>query len=454
MHEAIQKIQASEQLLRDEHAPSDEAGKLTERAAAALRDSGGIRLLQSKQHGGYQADLTDFYAWVRSAARYNPSAGWVAGVVGVHPWQIAICDAKLQAEIYGNDVDTWVASPYAPIGRAKPVDGGFLFSGEWPYSTGTDYCDWVVLGGMVTDADGEVPMPPEVRHFFLPRSDYEIVEGSWNVMGLMGTGSKNVRVKHAFVPDYRTVGHVPLCDGEYNVNQPDAPLYHLPFGGVFSAAICSATFGIARGTLDAYLSQLPTRVSVTGLAGTPRSFPAGRAGRGRGRSRRRHRAPRRDDRRHAGARRARQSAHARHAARFSPQPGACDPARAALGRPSVVTRRLCRGVVDEAGRALLARSAHRRHARVQRHRCHLQGVGESRVPARRHGQRALLITVMQANAVQRPMQSVGPRQPTCGFSDGDARRVRFIVRGNANQGRRSGAFENAPASAVWCSELR
>ena len=272
MHEAVQKIQASAQVLREEHAPSDRAGKLTERAAAALRDSGGIRLLQSKEHGGYQADLTDFFAWVRTVAQYNPSAGWVSGVVGVHPWQIALCDAKLQTEIYGDDVDTWVASPYAPIGRAKPVDGGFVFSGEWPYSTGTDFCDWVVLGGMVTDADGEVPMPPEIRHFFLPRSDYEIVEGSWNVMGLMGTGSKNVRVTNAFVPHYRTVGQVPLCEGEYNRNQPDAPLYHLPFGGVFSAAICSATFGIARGTLDAYRSQLPTRMSVTGVAGTRDPF--------------------------------------------------------------------------------------------------------------------------------------------------------------------------------------
>jgi alkylation response protein AidB-like acyl-CoA dehydrogenase len=272
MHEAVQKIQASAQVLREEHAPSDRAGKLTERAAAALRDSGGIRLLQSKEHGGYQADLTDFFAWVRTVAQYNPSAGWVSGVVGVHPWQIALCDAKLQTEIYGDDVDTWVASPYAPIGRAKPVDGGYVFSGEWPYSTGTDFCDWVVLGGIVTDADGEVPMPPEIRHFFLPRSDYEIVEGSWNVMGLMGTGSKNVRVTNAFVPHYRTVGQVPLCEGEYNRNQPDAPLYHLPFGGVFSAAICSATFGIARGTLDAYRSQLPTRMSVTGVAGTRDPF--------------------------------------------------------------------------------------------------------------------------------------------------------------------------------------
>ena len=96
-----------------------------------------MRLLQSRQCGGLQADITDFYAWVRAVAQYNPSAGWVAGVVGVHPWEIALCDAQLQGEIFGKDADTWVASPYAPCGRAKAVEDGFVLSGEWPYSTGT-----------------------------------------------------------------------------------------------------------------------------------------------------------------------------------------------------------------------------------------------------------------------------------------------------------------------------
>ncbi len=272
MHETVKKILTAETLLREEHARCDEAGQLSERTARALRESGGIRLLQSRDHGGYEADLRDFYHWVRTTAQFNPSAGWVAGVVGVHPWEIALCDEQLQSEIYGDDIDTWVASPYAPFGRARPVEGGFLLSGEWPYSTGTDFCEWTVLGGMLTGADGEVPMPPDVRHFFLPRPDYEIVENSWNVMGLMGTGSKNIRVKDAFVPEYRTVGHVAMCEGEYIPRRPETPMYHLPFGCVFSAAICSATFGIARGTIEAYRSQLPSRVSVTGVTGTGDPF--------------------------------------------------------------------------------------------------------------------------------------------------------------------------------------
>ena len=52
-------------------------------------------------------------------------------------------------ELVCPDADTWVASPYAPQGRATPVGEGFRFSGRWSYSTGTHHCDWIVLGGIV-----------------------------------------------------------------------------------------------------------------------------------------------------------------------------------------------------------------------------------------------------------------------------------------------------------------
>ena len=58
---------------------------------------------------------------------------------------------------------------------------------------------------MVVGDDGQPTMPPDVRHFVIPREDYEIVEDSWNVLGLKGTGSKDVRMKDVFVPDYRVV---------------------------------------------------------------------------------------------------------------------------------------------------------------------------------------------------------------------------------------------------------
>ncbi len=272
MHEAIRCIHEHEQVLRDEHVASDDKGLLTEPARRILETSGGMRLLQAKSHGGFEASPADFFEWVRAVGRYNPSAGWVAGVVGVHPWEIALVDPQLQDEIYAGNPDTWIASPYAPHGRAVREGDRFRLSGAWQYSTGTDHCNWIVLGGMVVDESGAPGSPPEVRHFFLPRGDYEIVEDSWQVMGLSGTGSKDIRIENAFVPEYRTLLHGALSEGEYSSRRPDTRLYHLPFGCLFSAAIAAATFGIADGAIRRYRDYLNTRRSVMGVVGKTDPF--------------------------------------------------------------------------------------------------------------------------------------------------------------------------------------
>jgi 3-hydroxy-9,10-secoandrosta-1,3,5(10)-triene-9,17-dione monooxygenase len=266
MHDAVAHIHKNADLLRQEAQACDELGKLTPETVRVLKESGGIRLLQAKDSGGFEEDPRVFFEWVRAVAQYSPSAGWIAGVVGVHPWEIALMDPKLQEEIYGQDPDTWTASPYAPLGRAKPVEGGFEFTGDWPYSTGTDFCEWVILGGIVTDADGNIGAPPDIRHFVLPRGDYEIVEDSWNVMGLSGTGSKNVRMKDQFIPEYRVVQAPLMIEGAYVADRrPDQPLYSLSFGCTFASAITSGTLGIARGALDAYREYMSKRVSAAGV---------------------------------------------------------------------------------------------------------------------------------------------------------------------------------------------
>ncbi len=265
MHEAVEAIHKAGDVLREEAPKCDELGRLTDETIRILKESGGFRLLQSKSHGGYEERPTTFFDWVQAVAQYSPSAGWIAGVVGVHPWEIALMDPRLQDEIYGEDPDTLVASPYAPFGRATKVEGGFRFSGQWPYSTGTDFCDWIILGGIVVDEDGAVGTPPDIRHFVLPRADYEVIEGSWNVMGLGGTGSKDVKIVDAFIPDYRVVEGVRMLENGYSEErQPGNPLYNLNFAVLFSAAIGSGTLGIAQGCLDVYTEYVRNRVSANG----------------------------------------------------------------------------------------------------------------------------------------------------------------------------------------------
>lgn len=272
MNDVIDRVHAAVPTLTAEAVPSDELGKLTDRSAQALRDTGVVRMYQPVEYGGYEAHPVEFMKAAMAVAAASPSAGWITGVVGVHPWELAMMDARLQKEIWGEDPDTWTASPYAPFGRATPVDGGFLFSGQWPYSTGTDHSDWVILGGMVVGADGQPTMPPDIRHFVIPRKDYEIVEDSWNVLGLKGTGSKDVRMTDVFIPDYRVVEGMKMHDGAYEDRQPGKTLYKLKFPVVFSAAINSGTLGIAQGALEVYREYMLGRVSADGRVARKEPF--------------------------------------------------------------------------------------------------------------------------------------------------------------------------------------
>lgn len=276
MHEAVARIATDAEALRREAEPSDALGRLTDESVRLLRQSGGFRLLQPTEYHGYEAHPNDFLEWVMSVAAASPSAGWVAGVVGLHPWEIALMDPRVQKEVWDDDPDTLVASPYAPFGRARRVDGGFVFSGRWPYSTGTDHCRWVVLGGIVEGPDG-AGGPPDIRHFMLPRSDYRIIEDSWDVVGLRGSGSKDVVVEDAFVPDYRVVEAQKMHDGLFaEERQPGKPLYRMLFALLFSAGISAATIGIAEGALRAFDEFTARRVSIG--RGLPKADPFQMAG--------------------------------------------------------------------------------------------------------------------------------------------------------------------------------
>jgi 3-hydroxy-9,10-secoandrosta-1,3,5(10)-triene-9,17-dione monooxygenase len=263
----LDKVMEVADQLREQSWEAEKIGKLTDQTTKAMKAAGNIRLLQPATHGGYEVHPREFAETVMATASLDPAAGWINGVVGVHPYQLAYADPRVADEVWSADVDTWVASPYAPQGVARPVDGGHLFNGRWQFSSGTDQCEWIILGAMVGDADGRPLMPPQMLHMILPRTDYEIVEDSWNVVGLRGTGSKDVIVRDAFVPDYRTMNATEVMDG---TAQREAgmtkPLYLMPWSTMFPLGISSAVIGIAEGALAAHLDYQRERVGASGTA--------------------------------------------------------------------------------------------------------------------------------------------------------------------------------------------
>lgn len=233
---------------------------------AEMKEAGFFRILQPKRWGGYEMHPNVFFDVQKLLAEGCMSTGWMYGVVGCHPYELALFHDQAQREVWGDDSSMLVASTYQPVGKVEHAEGGFYLSGRWGFSTGSTHCGWVLLGSMIppTEEGG----PPDMRTFLLPRSDYEIIEGTWDTFGLQGTGSFDVVVDRAFVPDYRTHRSVDgfLCQNPgQEVN--DGPLYNLPWAQVFTRSVSTAAFGGARAAINAAINIMNDRVSTnTGKA--------------------------------------------------------------------------------------------------------------------------------------------------------------------------------------------
>ncbi len=265
-HEVVNRIEELGPELAALAEENEALGKLSNKTVDLMRSAGVIRLLQPVEYGGFAAHPRDFAEAVMALAQRDGAAGWVAGVVGVHPWELAQMGPRVSQEIWGEDPDVWIASPYMPNGIANPVDGGYTLSGRWPFSSGSDHCDWNFLGALAGDGTGKPAQPPGVLHVVVPRSDAPVQEDTWDVIGLSGTGSKDVVVDNAFIPAHRVVDQTDIQTGvaAERAGRTET-LYKLPFTSMFPLGITSAVVGICEGALALHLSQQRERVAVTGV---------------------------------------------------------------------------------------------------------------------------------------------------------------------------------------------
>jgi 3-hydroxy-9,10-secoandrosta-1,3,5(10)-triene-9,17-dione monooxygenase len=228
-----------------------------------LAETGFFRLLQPIRYGGMEAEPETFYTAVKEIAGSCGSTGWVSSVVGVHPWQVALFGDEAQQAVWGEDPDTLLSSSYAPTGKAVQAEGGFTLSGRWSFSSGCDHCQWVLLGGLVLNSDGQVV---DFRTFMVPRRDYTI-EDVWNTVGLRGTGSNDIVVEEVFVPEAFTLSmsDTGRCFGpgqEVNTSE----LYELPFHSVFTMTISTPIIGMAYGAYAEHVEMQQKRVRAAYLA--------------------------------------------------------------------------------------------------------------------------------------------------------------------------------------------
>jgi 3-hydroxy-9,10-secoandrosta-1,3,5(10)-triene-9,17-dione monooxygenase len=247
--------------LRDRAARTEELRRLPPETEQDLHDAGLFRILQPKRVGGAELDYVALVDCAELLGKGDASVAWNFANLASHHWMLGMFDRRAQDLVWDKDPNVLIASSFIfPAGRARKVEGGYRLRGSWAFSSGVASCDWNMLASVVSsddEADGI-----EYRIFLVPRIDYKIRD-TWNAAGLRGTGSNDVEVVDAFVPEVLTVAVSELAGGPTpgSAVNPN-PLYALPVFSLFPFVLSGVALGNAQACLDDYIETARHRAST------------------------------------------------------------------------------------------------------------------------------------------------------------------------------------------------
>jgi 3-hydroxy-9,10-secoandrosta-1,3,5(10)-triene-9,17-dione monooxygenase len=242
--------------LRARAAEAEQFRRLPDANVAELRAAGLFKVLQPRRCGGFEMSLHTHIDTVAEIARGCGSTAWCMGVIHAHSWLVGSFPQEAQAESYGANPDAIVCAVIAPRGKARAVAGGYRLDGFWPFASGCQHADWLLLGTEIADEGGTVV---DAAELLVPARDI-VIRDDWNVVGLRGTGSCSIVANDVFVPKHRYLSLPGIIAGEApGAAAHDTSLYKGAAVPVLVLAITPAALGMAEAALAAFKERLPGR---------------------------------------------------------------------------------------------------------------------------------------------------------------------------------------------------
>lgn len=253
----VQAAAALRPVLRGYQEAIEREQRLPKALVEQLRAAGFYRLVIPRALGGLQADPLTYLRVVELLAEGVGSVGWNIANNGIGQLvTLGLPDAGVH-EIYAHGADTVIAGTAVQGGgQAVAVEGGYRVNGRWTFGSGCQESAWMLGSFQILD-DGQPRRRLDGGSLFwrgvFPRAEAEIVEGSWDVSGLRGTGSFDWTVEDVFLPERRTVPHVGVpLDNQWD--RWPGLTYALPSQAWVGPHHSSVITGIARAGIEALIA--------------------------------------------------------------------------------------------------------------------------------------------------------------------------------------------------------
>ncbi len=193
-------LQAMVPNLRDRAQQAEAAGRIPQLTIDEMTALGAFRSVVPTRYGGLELPYPYIPQIFRLLGRGCSSTAWSMGFLVYHNFQFAHFPLAAQDEVWGGRGFSMAPGQVMPSGKAVKVAGGYRLSGRWGYATGINHGDWMLLSAPTDMGNGVT----ELRRFYAPVADFTILD-TWDVVAMKATGSHDVTLDDAFVPEHRSV---------------------------------------------------------------------------------------------------------------------------------------------------------------------------------------------------------------------------------------------------------
>ncbi|NVK20495.1 MAG: acyl-CoA dehydrogenase family protein [Methylocystaceae bacterium] len=235
--------------IRENRLEFEKQRHLSQEIVDQFKDIGVYRALVPSHWGGDEKSPVDFLLMVEEIAKADGSAGWVASF-GMNPAYLSALPPQTVEKVWEDGPDVVFAGGIFPPQPAELTEEGYKVNGRWQFGSGCMGAD-VIGVGIMPDNGESLP-----RMAVMPREKVKI-EKTWNVMGMVGTGSHDLVVEDVIVPEEWTFAR----GGKPQV---DAPFFRYPSLAFAAQVLAVVTLGLAEEALRVVQEEAAGRKSVTG----------------------------------------------------------------------------------------------------------------------------------------------------------------------------------------------
>jgi len=231
----------------------------------SMIDAGFMRHFVPIQFGGRAGTFGELLCAVAVIGEKCAASAWCASLFASSARFIAFFPLAGQQEIWTDGPDAAVVCSVIPFGEAVVEKDGWRLSGRWPYMSGIEFADWVIVCAKVFD-DGE----PELKLLAVPRSDCRI-EDTWFSVGMQATGSNTAVIEDVLVPAQRVGDRAAVFAGRQANPSADPPIVGMtPLPAVNGLTFVVPALGAARGALALFSDYIAKKIRDSpALPGVP-----------------------------------------------------------------------------------------------------------------------------------------------------------------------------------------